>query len=77
MSQEIKTLRKVEWVNSWDEIRASNADGYGTKAHLTQSLELEGKTLCGKAFPRWKGYQAQLGKWHLQALLQQSLEDGL
>ena len=76
MSQETKTLRKVEWVNNWDEIRASNTDGYGTKVHLTDSRDLEGKTLCGKAFPAWKGYPSSWGSGICKRCLNKALKMG-
>ena len=76
MSQETKTLRKVEWVNSWDEIRASNTDGYGTKVHLTDSPQLEGRTLCGKTFPQWKGYPSNWGNGICKRCLNKALKMG-
>jgi hypothetical protein len=54
------TLRKVAWCNvwNWSDI---DADGVGTKIHLTASLGELGKTLCGRAFPSAEGCPSPVG----------------
>lgn len=51
-----ETLYKVAWCNLWNIARANNADGVGSLVHLTTTSDWAGTTLCGKAFPRVKGY---------------------
>jgi hypothetical protein len=46
-------MRKVKWKNLWN---WTGEEGGTTRLHLTDSDELSGKTLCGRKFPRCKGY---------------------
>lgn len=57
----VTRLRTVAWCNLWNVIAANNGDGYGTKSHLTADEGYSGKTLCGKAFPEYKGYPSTWG----------------
>lgn len=49
-------LRKVAWCNVWNRARANDTDGVGSLTHLTASTGVAGDTLCGKSFPRDKGF---------------------
>jgi hypothetical protein len=46
-------MRKVKWRNVWN---WSQEEGGTTRLHLTISEGLSGTTLCGREFPRQKGY---------------------
>ena len=46
-------MKKVAWKNLWN-WRAE--EGGTTRLHLTESETLAGSTLCGRTFPRNKGY---------------------
>lgn len=48
-------LRQVVWSNVWN---WTNANGHGTRVHLTEAIGEAGKTLCGKEFPAEKGTPA-------------------
>lgn len=58
----VERLRLVTWCNLWNVIAANNGDGYGTKPHLTRMEGREGKTLCGKRYPREKGHPSTWGE---------------
>lgn len=46
-------MRKVKWCNVWN---WTQEEGGTTRLHLTNDGGLEGKTLCGRTYPRCKGY---------------------
>jgi hypothetical protein len=46
-------MRLVKWKNLWN---WSREEGGTTRLHLTESEGLTGTTLCGRTFPRSKGY---------------------
>ena len=46
-------MKKVKWRNVWN---WSSEEGGTTRLHLTESNELSGSTLCGREYPRRKGY---------------------
>ncbi len=46
-------MRLVKWRNVWN---WTGEEGGTTRLHLTNDDGLAGKTLCGRAFPRAKGY---------------------
>lgn len=43
----------VKWRNTWN---WSSAEGGTTRLHLTKDTTLSGITLCGREYPRCKGY---------------------
>lgn len=64
MADKIQTavrLRTVAWTNLWNRSLASDRDGIGTKWHLTAGEGYTGKTLCGKTYPKDKGYPSTWG----------------
>lgn len=46
-------MRTVKWKNLWN---YTQEEGGTTRLHLTSSEGLTGKTLCGREYPRNKGY---------------------
>jgi len=52
----LPTLRRVKWVGFWDRGMRELHTDVGTTEHLTKETGLTGKTLCGREFPRDKGY---------------------
>ncbi len=50
-----KPLRSVAWVNVWNRIGSLHHDTPG-RLHLTASAGRAGQTLCGRDFPKDKGY---------------------
>ncbi len=46
-------MRLVAWKNLWN---WSCEEGGTTRLHLTNDEGLAGKTLCGREYPRAKGY---------------------
>jgi hypothetical protein len=46
-------MRTVKWKNLWN---WSSEEGGTTRLHLTEGEGLSGTTLCGRKFPRHKGY---------------------
>lgn len=46
-------MRLVKWRNVWN---WTGEEGGTTRLHLTNDEGLAGKTLCGREFPRRKGY---------------------
>ena len=46
-------MKTVKWRNVWN---WTSEEGGTTRLHLTTSEGLEGTTLCGREFPRRKGY---------------------
>jgi hypothetical protein len=46
-------MRTVKWKNLWN---WSSEEGGTTRLHLTNDEGLSGTTLCGREFPRRKGY---------------------
>lgn len=46
-------MRLVKWKNLWN---WTSEEGGTTRLHLTSSEGLSGTTLCGREFPRCKGY---------------------
>jgi hypothetical protein len=46
-------MRTVKWRNIWN---WTSEEGGTTRLHLTNSEGLSGSTLCGREFPRRKGY---------------------
>lgn len=60
---ELPNLRRVQWVNWREQIQAMDSDR-GCHHHLTLAEGLTGKTLCGRAFPAYKGGPSPLaGRW--------------
>lgn len=47
--------RRVAWANVWN-WASSLESGFASLVHLTESEGLSGVTLCGRTFPRAKGY---------------------
>lgn len=75
MSAEIQqavTIRTVKWCNTWNRARAYDTDGAGTKTHLTASAGVAGQTLCGKTFPKDKGYPSSWGAGTCKKCLKKS-----
>ena len=46
-------MRLVKWKNLWNYM---SEEGGTTRLHLTESDTLTGTTLCGREYPRCKGY---------------------
>ncbi len=46
-------MRLVAWKNLWN---WTQEEGGTTRLHLTEAEGLAGKTLCGREFPRRKGF---------------------
>jgi len=46
-------MRTVKWKNLWN---WTSEEGGTTRLHLTTSVGASGTTLCGREFPRAKGY---------------------
>jgi hypothetical protein len=72
----VQKLRSVAWCNIWNRSLANNSDGYGTKSHLTESEGVAGKTLCGRSFPRDKGYPSTWGAGYCKRCINKALAKG-
>lgn len=51
------TVYAVKWCNVWQWSAASHSDT-GSLIHLSSSSSVAGMTLCGRAYPKAKGYPA-------------------
>ena len=69
-------LRRVAWCNLWNRSLASDRDGIGTKFHLTADEGYTGKTLCGKTFPKDKGYPSTWGAGFCKRCLNKAYAKG-
>ena len=51
----MSNLHRVIWCKSVSAMSQLHGD-YGTTVHITESNAASGKTLCGREYPRDKGY---------------------